>query len=201
MTSDGKKESNEKNKILIVEDSPTQAEKLRYVLEQQDFNISVARNGREGLDMARKHKPNLIVSDIVMPELTGYQLCLEIKKDEELKYIPVILLTQLSDPADVIRGLECGADNFSIKPYADQSFDETYLLSKIEYLLKNPVQPLGVMKGLELTYEGERYVMNTTPQQLFNFLISAYESAVYQNHKLTEIQQELKRLQEMAEKL
>src|SRR3990170_9014172 len=116
--------------ILVVEDSPTQAEQLKHILEQHDYSVSVANNGKEALSLINKHKPTIVISDIIMPEMDGYQLCRQIKADENLTNIPVILLTSLSDPEDIVRGLECGADNFITKPY-----DEKYLLSRIQYIL------------------------------------------------------------------
>ena len=76
--------------------------------------------------------PTLVISDIVMPEMNGYELCQHIKNDPKLMKLPVILVTTLADPQDVIRGLECRADNFIIKPY-----DERYLLSRVQFVLLN----------------------------------------------------------------
>ena len=86
-----------------------------------------------------------------MPEMDGYELCKQIKTDEKLKDVPVILLTALSDPADVIKGLECGADNFVTKPY-----DERVLLSRIEYLRLNwgLQETKQVRMGVEITFSG-----------------------------------------------
>src|SRR5207244_10681992 len=105
--------------ILIVEDSPTQAEKLKYILEQHDYQVSVTKQGQQALAWMEKRKPVLVISDIMMPEMDGYQLCRRIKEDNNFKDVPVILLTSLSDPVDVIKGLECGADHFITKPYDD----------------------------------------------------------------------------------
>src|SRR5579862_5371582 len=102
--------------ILIVEDSRTQAEQLKYMLEDHDFNVIATRNGREALEALHKHKPTLVITDITMPEIDGYELCRRIRVDEKLADLPVILLTALSDPEDVFKGLECGADNFITKP-------------------------------------------------------------------------------------
>src|SRR5215470_6656292 len=98
--------------ILIVEDSPTQADHLTYVLERQGYSPSTVRNGREALASIEQHSPTLVISDVIMPEMDGYELCYQIKHKERLKNIPVILLTSLSDPADVMKGLESGADSF-----------------------------------------------------------------------------------------
>ncbi len=93
--------------ILIVEDSPMQAAVLKSLLEKQEYNVLVANNGKEAIALLEKHKPVIVISDIVMPEMDGYQLCRLIKDNEKLKDIPVILLTALSDPQDVLNGLEC----------------------------------------------------------------------------------------------
>jgi CheY-like chemotaxis protein len=101
-----------RERILIVEDSLTQAGRLKCLLEKNGHPVIVAANGKEALSLLGTRKPDLIISDIIMPEMDGYQLCKQIKSDENLKDIPVILLTALSDPKDVLKGLECNADNF-----------------------------------------------------------------------------------------
>jgi two-component system sensor histidine kinase/response regulator len=82
--------------------------------------------------LIHERKPHLVLSDIIMPEMDGYSLCRAIKSDPALRDIPVILVTSLNDPKDIIRGIECGADNFIRKPYA-----EDYLLSRISHMLMN----------------------------------------------------------------
>src|SRR5512135_3349379 len=118
--------------ILIAEDSPTQAEQLRLILEQHGYGTEVAQDGREALEYLSRRRPTLIISDVMMPEMDGYELCKAVKADEQFKDIPVMLLTALSDPRAVLKGLECGADNFFTKPY-----DEQYLLSRIRHIVAN----------------------------------------------------------------
>lgn len=167
--------------ILIAEDSRTQADLLGFLLEQHGYRVTIAANGKQALEAAQAHKPTLIISDIVMPEMDGYELCKAIKSDENLKDIPVILVTTLSDAQDVIRGLECGADNFIRKPY-----DERYLLSRINYLLMN----LDMRKehkmqvGVEINLGGQKYFINSERQQILDLLISTYEQAVHINNEL-----------------
>src|SRR5882757_6222650 len=98
--------------ILIAEDSATQAEQLRFLLEDKGYTVTVTSNGKEALAAANVRKPTLIISDIVMPEMDGYTLCKKIKTDEKLKDIPVIIVTSLMNLQDIVMGLECGADNF-----------------------------------------------------------------------------------------
>ena len=121
--------------ILVVEDSATQALYLAKLLEiDGGYRVRIAVNGREGLLAARAAKPTLIVSDIAMPEMDGFTMCREIKQDAALRDIPVILLTSLTSLYDVIKGLDCGADNFIRKP-----FDSTYLLGRIRVILASRV--------------------------------------------------------------
>lgn len=179
---------NNRVEILIVEDSPTQAETLKYILERHDFAVLVASNGIEALSLIRECKPTMVISDIVMPEMDGYQLCREIKNDEELRGLPVILLTALSDPRDVVRGLECGADIFITKPY-----EEKYILSRIQYILANKHlkdienTPLGV----EVFLAGEKYFIKSDRIQILNLLLSSYEAAIQKNDELIKAQDEL----------
>ncbi|UUZ64174.1 response regulator [Polaromonas sp. P1-6] len=90
------------------------------MLEQQGYEVAVADNGRVALEMAVQFLPALIISDVVMPEMDGYELSRRIKEDAGLCDIPVILVTTMSDPQDVILGLECCADNLVLKPYDER---------------------------------------------------------------------------------
>src|SRR5882672_2610721 len=151
--------------ILIAEDSPTQAQKLQYILEQQGYQVTVATNGVKALAAARQHKPTLIISDVVMPEMDGYELCRQVKSDRKLADIPVILVTTLSDPQDVIRGLECRADNFILKPY-----DEHYLLSRVRFVLVNREVRQGEQSsmGVEIFFNGQKHFIIADRLQILN---------------------------------
>jgi diguanylate cyclase (GGDEF)-like protein/PAS domain S-box-containing protein len=179
---------NGKMEILIAEDSPTQAAQLAHLLEGRGFTVTIAANGREALALLEQHKPILIISDIVMPELDGYGLCKAIKADKNLQNIPVMLVTTLSDPEDVIRGLECGADNFLRKPY-----DERYLLSRIDYLLMNLElrKNQKMQMGMEISLGGQKHFINSERQQILDLLISTYEQAVEINNELKLREKEL----------
>ena len=176
-----KSEKNNSLDILIAEDSRTQAEQLSFLLEQHGFRVTIAADGKQALLAAQAQKPTLIISDIVMPEMDGYELCKAIKSDEKLKDIPVILVTTLSDAQDVIRGLECGADNFIRKPY-----DERYLLSRIEYLLMNLElrKNQKMQMGVEIDLGGHKHFITAERQQILDLLISTYEQAVHINNEL-----------------
>lgn len=183
--------------VLIVEDSPTQAEKLKFLLEKNDFKVTTAGNGMEALNIISKRKPFFVITDVVMPEMNGYELCRNIKENKKFNDIPVILLTALSDPMDVIKGLECGADNFITKPY-----EEKYLLSRIRYMLANKLVDEGDEKqvGSEIFFEDTKYHITAQKKQILNLLISTYETAIWKNIELKKIQDELDKLKEQFEK-
>jgi len=103
--------------VLIAEDSRIQAKMLEKKLLDAGYQVRVAEDGSVAWEMLRAERPTLIISDIEMPNMTGYELCSAVKDDAELKTIPFILLSTLSEPQDIIRGLHCGADNYVTKPY------------------------------------------------------------------------------------
>ncbi|MGH7256234.1 MAG: response regulator, partial [Nitrospirales bacterium] len=176
--------------LLIVEDSPTQAEGLKMLLEEHGYAVRVARHGKQGLSMARELKPTIVISDVMMPEMDGYTLCRAIKHDPELKTISVILVTTLSSHHDVFKGLECGTDNFITKPY-----DEKYLLARLNYLLTNQeLRERGKLQmGLEIDLNGQRHFITAERQQILDLLISTYGEAVHLNEQLAVKQKDLER--------
>lgn len=184
--------------ILVVEDSPTQAEHLKFILEKAWYKVSIASNGKEALSLLETTLPNLVISDIVMPEMDGYELCRTIKQDERFKQIPVILVTVLFDPQDVIRGLECGANNFIPKPY-----DEKYLLSRIEVVLASSYagDTEKVQIGIDISFAGKKHHIAASRLQILNMLLSTYETAVQKNQELTEARDQLRELNENLEDL
>lgn len=181
-------ERNADIEILIAEDSATQAELLGFLLRGQNYRVSIASNGVKALAAARARKPTLLISDILMPEMNGYELCRAIKSDAALKDVPVILVTTLSDPQDVVRGLECGADNFIRKPY-----EERYLLSRIEHLLmtRELRRNQRMQVGVEIDLGGQRHFINAERQQILDLLISTYEQAIQINSQLKAKEREL----------
>jgi signal transduction histidine kinase/DNA-binding response OmpR family regulator len=182
--------------ILVAEDSPTQAEQLQYILEEHGYGLVVARNGLEALAAIERRPPTLVISDVVMPQMDGYQLCSRIKHADNLRNIPVILLTSLSDPADVVRGLECGADSFIFKPY-----DEQYLLDRISCILANRHlrENESTQMGVEVFFAGRKFFITSDRLQILNLLLSTYEAAVHKNRELTTAQDELRHLNEHLE--
>ena len=188
MTSSGDKQE-KKTKVLIVEDSPTQAIQLENLLEENGFEVSVAYNGEEGLSCLNRDKPDLVITDILMPEMDGYELCKKIKEDDDFIGIPVLLLTQLNEPEDIIKGLESGADNFVTKPY-----DPKLLLSQLEYVLVNRTMRTSprTEMGMEVFFAGEKYFINSNRMQILDLLFSSYQNSLQQKRELEKTNEELK---------
>jgi two-component system, sensor histidine kinase and response regulator len=188
--------------ILIAEDSPTQAQRLKHILEQQGYKVTVAVNGREAFEAAQRSKPTLIISDVVMPEMDGYEFCSKVKSTPGLSDIPIILVTTLSDPQDVIRGVESRADNFILKPY-----DDRYLLGRIQFVLINREmrQTDQPGMGLEIYFEGRKHFITADRLQILNLLLSTYEAAMRRNKELSFAQDKLQQsnsdLQQLTDKL
>ena len=111
-----------KKKILLIEDSQIQLKSLELTLSKLGHEIFTATNAIDGIEVAYRIFPDLIISDIIMPEINGYQLCRLLKNDDLLKRIPVILLTQLNEKLDNFWGLKAGADSFIIKNENQEEF-------------------------------------------------------------------------------
>jgi two-component system sensor histidine kinase/response regulator len=174
--------------ILIAEDSPTQAEKLSHYLSARGHSVTVTRNGKLALAAALESKPGMVITDVVMPEMDGYSLCRQIKASPTLKDVPVVLLTSLSRPQDIVKGLECGADSFIRKPY-----DERYLLSRVDYILTNRElrRTERLQVGVQLLFGGHAHFITAEKQQILDLLISTYEGAIQINEELELKQREL----------
>ena len=183
----------EKVEVLIVEDSPTQAIQLQHLLEKHGCRVQAASNGLEALAHLQKHLPNIIISDIVMPEMDGFELCQKIKTDENYRDIPVILLTSLSQPQDIIKGLVNGANHFITKPYSEE-----FLAARINYIVVNEDirKTAESKKGIEILFEGQKYIITSGRLQILELLLSTYEGAIQKTRELDSVNRELKITQE-----
>lgn len=161
--------------VLVVEDSPTQLEQLRHLLEDNGYSVRTAANGKEALAEALQRPPAIIISDIVMPEMDGYALCRAVRSEELIKNVPIVLMTSLTGPREVIEALKSGADNFIRKPY-----DERHLLIRIDNILttRKLREASTVKVGVELQLAGQRHFITAEKQQILDLLISTYEQAV-----------------------
>lgn len=181
---------NKEIEILVVEDSLTQAEQLKFILEKKDYKVKIVNDGLQALEYISKSMPDLVITDILMPKMDGYELCQKIKENDKLKHIPVILLTSLSDPIDVIKGLKVKADNFITKPY-----NEHFLVSRIQHMLinielrKNRISEIGI----EVFFAGEKHFINSERIQIIDLLLSTFDNAVQKTKELEDTNKELKK--------
>lgn len=107
-----------KTRILAVDDEEDILELVRYNLEREGFEILSAVTGTEALDIISKKNPDLIVLDLMLPDVDGLEITKRLKRDSELKDIPVVMLTAKGEEADVVVGLELGADDYIVKPFS-----------------------------------------------------------------------------------
>lgn len=117
-------------KILLVEDTPDLAENIADILSMEGFNVIIAHNGQQGLNMAMTDTPDLIISDVVMPQMSGFELVSKLRRDERFKDTPVILLSAKYTKEDIQEGLGAGANMYLKKPC-----DTDFLIDCINKLL------------------------------------------------------------------
>jgi DNA-binding response OmpR family regulator len=175
-------------RILVVEDSRTQAESLRHILEKKGYTVALATNGRDALEQIRSSQPDLVLTDIVMPEMDGYELCHRIKTDRNLQSVRVIMVTQLFDPVDVVKGLEAGADNFIIKPYEPQDIDTR--IQSVITTHKTP-DPDRACSPFQITLADGKHTITANRRQILDILLSTYDITVRKNAELLEAHERL----------
>ncbi len=174
-------------RVLIAEDSRTQAEQLRFILEAEGYEVVVAPDGDRAMAAFNDGAFDMVVSDIVMPGLSGYELCKEIKESKS-RDTPVVLLSSLSDPMDIVRGLECGADNFVTKPYEPEQ-----ILARLKTVLDNRrMRSASRLKmGIEVVFLGKTFIINSDKEQILDLLMSTFEDIVRTNRGLIDSKTEL----------
>ena len=117
--------------ILVVDDVPANVKLLEAKLTNEYYDVVTARDGYEGIEQTIKHKPDLVLLDVMMPGIDGFETCRRIKKDPEISHIPVVMVTALNEKSDRLQGLESGADDFITKPIND-----TALFARVRNLIR-----------------------------------------------------------------
>ena len=110
-----------KGKVLVVDDEPNILMSLEFLMRKSGYEVFIARNGAEALQLVHEQRPNVLVLDIMMPEVDGYEVCQHIKAHPELRHIRVIFLSAKSKEADIEKGYAAGADLYLTKPFSTRN--------------------------------------------------------------------------------
>ena len=189
-----------KFRVLIVEDSKTQADIIRHYLTQEGYETEWVDSPASAFEVLDHTFFDLILTDIVMPGMDGYTFCHMLRKDPRFSTIPIIFVTQLSDPADIIRGLCCGANNFIIKPVRRDQ-----LIREISLIAKRNAPPLPARSvdsdRISFIYEGHEYSISSSREDLLRILMSIYQTAALKNSELEQTTRELNEFTSHLEEL
>ena len=184
-------------RILVVEDSATQAAALAVLLEREGFETVVARRAERALEAMRTTPVDLVLSDVLMPGMDGYELCRRIKQVPEWAEIPVVLLTSLTDPLAIVRGLESGADHYVTKPY-----DPAGLLARVRLVLERAHIPKLVHpKPFTVELLDTPFTITATKEQILELLVSSYSDLVRTSEAVRDAERRARFLAEAMELL
>ncbi len=155
---------------LLVEDDLDIAELVRIILRSESFTVDIAHNGQEGLKLARTNSYNIIVLDLMLPKIDGWEVCRRLRNNSSTRSIPIIMLTAKGEESDKVLGLELGADDYITKPFRPREF-----LARVKALLRRSRdynQPLQVLEFGQLSIDPRGYKVkwrkteiNLTPKE------------------------------------
>jgi two-component system alkaline phosphatase synthesis response regulator PhoP len=117
-------------RILIVDDEPNIVVPLEFLMKQSGYDVSIARTGKEALNLALENKTDLILLDIMLPDMTGFEVCHTLRVDYDMTDVKIILLTAKSRESDIKKGMDMGADAYIIKPFSTKD-----LVKKIDEMI------------------------------------------------------------------
>jgi len=165
-------------RVLVVDDEHDIVELVRYNLEREGYEILCAATGEQALQMARSHMPDLVVLDLMLPEMGGLEVTRHLKQGEKTRRIPVVMLTARGEEADIVAGLELGADDYVTKPFSPR-----VLAARVRAVLRRDTRPdpeeASVLKAHDLlihagrhqvTVEGIPLDLTSTEFRLLRFL-------------------------------
>ena len=181
--------THQKHLVLVVEDSPTQAAQLQFTLENQGYETIVAVNGADALDKLKQVRPSLIISDVVMPIMNGFEFSKSVKAQQDLCNIPIILLTALSEPTEIFLGLESGADHYLLKP-----LEESAIVSRIGAILADRClsDSNKGQKTLEISFGDRKYFINPDRIQILDLLLATFGNIARKSKELEVINKQLR---------
>ncbi|MHB8837138.1 MAG: response regulator transcription factor [Candidatus Methylomirabilia bacterium] len=149
-----------REKILVVEDEEDILELISYNLNREGYRVSTATTGEEGLRLAMRDKPDLIVLDLMLPGIDGIEVCRRLKADPQIRYIPVVMVTAKGEEADVVTGLELGADDYLTKPFSPKVLVarlRAVIRRREQESVKDAKEP--IQRGEILIHPGRREVL------------------------------------------
>jgi DNA-binding response OmpR family regulator len=166
-------------RVLAIEDESDILEVIQYNLEREGFNVVTSKNGEDGLELIREEHPDLVLLDLMLPDLDGLEVCRKIRSDQEISQIPVIMVTAKDTESEVVLGLGVGADDYVTKP-----FNPKELIARVKAVLRrsNKEPEGGTGKALErgpvtilperhkVLVEGEPVEFTATEFSLLQFL-------------------------------
>jgi signal transduction histidine kinase/CheY-like chemotaxis protein len=161
-----------KKRILVVEDSATQAAALAHLLEQAGYDVVVARAGERAMEILQDGVFDLVLSDVVMPDISGYDVARRVKADPRLRDLPVVLLTSLNDPLAIVRGVASGADNYVTKPYLPER-----LLARVKTAIYSArrAPDAAPTVPVDVTLLGSRFTIAADTEHILGLVVSSYE--------------------------
>src|SRR5436309_1190596 len=132
-------------RILIIEDDRDIIELVRYNLVNEGFQVTAASDGTAGLASVKKSPPDILLLDLMLPRISGLEICKEIRRDSALNRLPILMLTARGEEADRVVGLEMGADDYVTKPFSPRE-----LLARVKALLRRAEPPADAPRTIEI---------------------------------------------------
>ncbi|HZL33660.1 MAG TPA: response regulator transcription factor [Tepidisphaeraceae bacterium] len=166
-----------KGTILVIDDEKDLIEMLQYNLEREGYDVIAAHDGQSGLEVATKHRPDLVVLDLMMPGIDGLQVCQRLRSDPKASRMPIIMLTAKATEADRIVGLELGADDYITKPFSPRE-----VVARVKAVLRRAASQAEApqvirngdlaidLHGHEVLFRGERVPLTATEFKILQFL-------------------------------
>ena len=184
-------------RVLLVEDSATQAALLADLLQANGYVTSIARRAEQALELLGGSRFDLVLSDVVMPGMDGYELCRRIRALPQYNAIPVVLLTSVTDPLAIVRGLASGADHYVTKPY-----EPSALLSRVDAVLKRGHQDSIIHpKPFNIELLGTPFTIGATKEQILELLVSSYSDLMHTSEAVRDAERRARFLAEVTEVL
>ncbi len=177
-------------RVLIVEDSPTQARQLSLLLAEAGFAPNTVADAESGFERLLREPFDIVLSDLLLPGDSGFDLCRRIKGDARLRHLPVVVLTSQADPLNVLRGLEAGADGFMTK---DREPDE--IVGRLRRTLDRSAAGLAAAApDTRVIFLDCQFQLTAGREQLLNVLLSAFEDVIHLNRQYQASAQELRKV-------